>query len=133
MKKKLIIVLASVFIVAFAIYSYLYKSHRDIATETVSYSISVDDIYIAFQADEKSANAKYLDKTIEIYGKVTSIDLQNKIITVDGKLLARLTKGVQPDLQPESFIALKGRLTGYDDLLGEIQMDQCVINDKNKT
>lgn len=131
MKNKLIIALASILIIAFGIYSYLYKSHRDIATEAVSYSISVDAIYIAFQADEKSANAKYLDKTIEIYGKVTAIDLQNKIITVDGKLLARLTKGVPTGLQPESFIALKGRLTGYDDLLGEIQMDQCVIKDKN--
>lgn len=130
MKKKIIIVLISILIVVFAIYNYLYKSHRDIAAEAVSYSVSVDDIYTVFQVNEKAANAKYLDKTIEIYGKVTNIDLQNKIITVDGKLLARLTKGVPTQLKPQSFIALKGRLTGYDDLLGEIQMDQCVINDK---
>ena len=53
--------------------------------------------------------------------------MQNKIITVDEKLLARFTNGVQSNLKLQNFIVLKGRLTGYDDLLGEIQMDQCVI------
>lgn len=133
MRKKIIIAFVTILILAFTGYKYLYKSHRNIADEAVSYSVSVDDIYTTFQINEKSANEKYLDKTIEIYGKVTNIDLQNKIITVDGKLLARLTKGVPGHLKTQSFIALKGRLTGYDDLLEEIQMDQCVINDKIKT
>ena len=127
MKKKLLILAALLLLLAFITYKYMYQEHRDIATEKVTYSVSVDDIYTTFQVNEKSANAKYLDKTIEIYGKITNIDLQNKIITVDEKLLARFTNGIQSDLKLQNFIALKGRLTGYDDLLGEIQMDQCTI------
>ena len=127
MKKKIIIIASVLLVLAFITYKYMYRSHRDIATEKVTYSVSVDDIYTTFQVNEKSANAKYLDKTIEIYGKITNIDLQNKIITVDEKLLARFTNGIQNDLKLQKFIALKGRLTGYDDLLGEIQMDQCII------
>ena len=127
MKKKIIIIASVLLVLAFITYKYMYKSHRDIATEKVTYSVSVNDIYTTFQVNEKAANAKYLDKTIEIYGKITNIDLQNKIITVDEKLLARFTNGVQSNLKLQNFIALKGRLTGYDDLLGEIQMDQCVI------
>lgn len=131
MKKKLLITVAVLLVLAFCIYKYMYKEHRDIATEKVTYSVSVDDIYTTFQVNEKAANAKYLDKTIEIYGKITNIDLQNKIITVDEKLLARFTNGLQSDLKLQNSIALKGRLTGYDDLLGEIQMDQCTIKQSN--
>jgi hypothetical protein len=127
MKKKIIIIASVLLVLSFITYKYMYKSHRDIAAEKVTYSVSVNDIYTTFQVNEKAANAKYLDKTIEIYGKITNIDLQNKIITVDEKLLARFTNGVQSNLKLQNFIALKGRLTGYDDLLGEIQMDQCVI------
>ena len=124
MKKKLLILVAVLLVLTFITYKYMYKEHRDIATEKVTYSVSVDDIYTTFHINEKWADAKYLDKTIEIYGKITNIDLQNKIITVDGKLLARFTNGVQSDLKLQNFIALKRRLEGYDDLLGEIQMDQ---------
>lgn len=127
MKKKIFVFAAILLVLAFVSYKYMYKEHRDIAAEKVSYSVSVDDIYTTFQINEKSANAKYLDKTIEIYGKITNIDIQNKIITVDEKLLARFTNGIQADLKLQNVIALKGRVTGYDDLLGEIQMDQCTI------
>ncbi len=127
MRKKILIALVCILVLAFVGYKYMYKSHRDISAEAVSYSVSVDDIYINFQADEQSANAKYLDKTIEIYGKITNLDLQNKIITVDGKLLARLTNSIPANLKLQNVVALKGRLTGFDDLLGEIQMDQCTI------
>ncbi|WP_293896363.1 hypothetical protein [Flavobacterium sp.] len=127
MRKKIIIAVTVLLILAFAAYKYMYKSHRDISTETVSYSASVNEVYNAFQQNDSLANAKYLDKTIEIYGKITNIDLSNKIITVDKKLLARFTNSIPNTLQLQNAIALKGRVVGFDDLLEEIQMDQCTI------
>lgn len=127
MRKKIIIAVVSILVLAFIAYSYIFKSHRDIATESVCYNTSVTDVYNAFQKNDSLANAKYLDKTIEIYGKITNIDLQNKIITVDEKLLARFTNSIPSNLKLQNSIALKGRLIGYDDLLAEIQMDQCTI------
>lgn len=128
MKKKIIIVVVFIFlIVAFAGYKFLYKEHRDIASEDVTYTETVIQVFEAFQKDAQKANAKYLDKTIEISGKITNIDPQNKLITVDEKLSAKLTNGIPGDLKPQKAIVLKGRVVGYDDLLGEIQMDQCTI------
>ena len=127
MRKKIIIAVTVLLILAIAAYNYMYKSHRDISTETVSYSASVKEVYTAFQQNDSLANAKYLDKTIEIYGKITNIDLSNKIITVDKKLLARFTNSIPNTLQLQNSIALKGRVVGFDDLLEEIQMDQCTI------
>jgi hypothetical protein len=73
------------------------------------------------------ANAKYLDKTVAIRGKISNIDLENKIITVDEKLSARFTDKLPENIKPQDSITLKGRLVGFDDLLEEIQMDQCTV------
>lgn len=128
MRKKIVIIVAvAILVLAFITYSYIFKSHRDIASETVSYTTSVTDVYNAFKENESLANAKYLDKTIEINGKITKLDLETKIITVDEKLVARFTNSIPNNLILQNSISLKGRLIGYDDLLSEIQMDQCTI------
>lgn len=127
MRKKIIIALLILIVVAFGVYKFLYKEHRDIASEDVMYSETPAQVYDAFQKNDSLANSTYLDKTIEIYGKVTNIDLANKTITVDEKLSARFTNSIPGTLKPQNPITLKGRVVGYDDLLGEIQMDQCTI------
>lgn len=127
MKKKIIIAVSILLILAFAVYKFLYKEHRDIASEDVTYTETVIQVFEAFQKDTQKANAKYLDKTIEISGKITNIDPQNKLITVDEKLSARFTNSIPADIKPQKPIILKGRVVGYDDLLEEIQMDQCTI------
>jgi hypothetical protein len=127
MKKKIIIVLLILLVAAFGVYKFIYKEHRDIASEDVTYSETVLQVFDAFQKDATKANAKYLDKTIQISGKITNIDSQNKMITVDEKLSARFTNSVPANLKPQNPVILKGRVVGYDDLLEEIQMDQCTI------
>jgi uncharacterized protein YxeA len=127
MKKKLFIISSILLLVAFAAYTYLYKSHRDIQSETVSYSVSVEQVYKEFIKSDSLANTKYLDKTIEIYGKITAIDLSNKIITVDEKLFASFNSALKSDLKIGQNVKVKGRLLGFDDLLEELKMDQCVL------
>jgi hypothetical protein len=46
---------------------------------------------------------------------------------LDEKLLARFTNNIPNNLKLQTPIAVKGRLIGYDDLLAEIQLDQCTI------
>lgn len=125
MRKKMIIAVVSVIILIFVGYKYMYKSHRDISAEDVMYSSTVSEVYAEFQKNDSLANSKYLDKTVQIKGKITAIDIQNKIITVDERLLGRYTKGKHANLKVGDSITLKGRVVGYDDLLDEIQMDQC--------
>lgn len=127
MKNKIAIVLLVFLVLALIAYKYVYKGHRDIASESASFSISVQEIYIAFKQNDSIANKKYSDKAIEVQGKVTNIDHVNKIITLDNKLLARFTNGIDKSMKLQNTITLKGRVVGYDDILEEIQMDQCTI------
>lgn len=126
MKKKLLIVCFFVIIIAFLVYNYVYKSHRDISNEKESFAISVIDLKNDYRKNDSLANAKYLDKTIVIYGKITSLDLANRILSVDTSLSAILKEsGVSLNLNDS--IKLKGRFIGYDDLLEEFKMDECSV------
>ena len=126
MKKKLLIFLVFFITVAFLLYNYIYKSHRDISSEKESFAISVSNLKIDYSENDSLANNKYLDKVIVIYGKVTDVDLSSKSIVVDESLSATI-KNQLPSLKNGDSIRLKGRFIGYDDLLEEFKMDECAI------
>lgn len=125
MKKKVFILGLILVGVGFGVYKYLYQGHRDIATEDANYTATVNNIFNAFTTNDSLANAKYLDKTVALRGKISNIDFENKIVTVDEKVSARFTDKLPKTIKPQDSINLKGRLVGFDDLLEEIQMDQC--------
>ncbi|MBP8157432.1 MAG: hypothetical protein KAX93_03560 [Flavobacterium sp.] len=127
MKKKVFYLLLFLIVGAFAVYQYVYKSHRDIASEKANFTTTVQDVFTSFTENDSTANTKYLDKTIVIRGKISNIDYSGKIIMVDEKLSARFTDKLPEKLKLQDSIVLKGRLIGFDDLLGEIQLDQSTI------
>jgi hypothetical protein len=114
-------------ILGYLIYSYVYKSHRDIASEKESFLVTADAVYNEFKTDESKANQRYLDKTIDVYGKISSVDLKENTIVIDEKMFAVFKDKMPAGLQLQSEIKIKGRFIGYDDLLGEMKMDQCTI------
>lgn len=110
-----------------AAYFYTYKEHRDIATEKESYAIAVTDFFSEFQANETNANSKYLDKTIEVTGNLSSVDVATKSMVVNDKLFATFKEEPPQNLQLNAKIKIKGRFIGYDALVEELKMDQCVL------
>ncbi|RVT72270.1 hypothetical protein EOD40_15845 [Flavobacterium sufflavum] len=125
MKKIILVVLFLLLLVGG--YFYVYKEHRDIAKEEVSYDIAVPVLFSEYQSNESAANTKYLDKTIEVSGKVSSLNMETKSIVLDEKLFATFLDKIPSTIKPNSQIKIKGRLIGYDSLLEEIKMDQCII------
>lgn len=128
MKIKTILILFILFIVAVTgVYLYTYKEHRDIANEKESFTVAVTDIFLEFQANEVNANSKYLDKTIEVRGDLTSVDVATKSIVINDKLFATFKDFPPKTLQLNAKIKIKGRFLGYDALVEELKMDQCVL------
>lgn len=78
-----------------------------------------------FSVDESKANFKYLDKTVAVKGKITSIDALNKTIIIDEKVFILLKK--ISDVKQNEVITIQGRVIGYDSLLEEIKIDQAEI------
>lgn len=124
MNKKLIIFVVLV-IGIYLGYKYLYHDHRDIAKEDAAFSLSVKELVKEFEADETKATAKYLDKSVLITGKVTSVDLPSKTIVIDEKVFAIMSQTT--DVKVGSNTSVQGRLIGFDSLLGEIKLDQSTL------
>ncbi len=127
MKKKLLIFVLLVVAVLIGGYFYAYKGHRDIASEAADFELTVNDLSKAFSENDSLANAKYADKTIQIYGKITQIDLSSSTIVVDEKLSAVFADSILPKIKVQDAVTIKGRFVGYDDLLEEFKVDQVTL------
>jgi hypothetical protein len=124
--KSVLLVLVLVVVGFTAIYFYAYQDHRDIATEEPSFSLNAQDLKSEFSSDFEKASGIYANKTMVIYGNITALDLDNKILMLNESISILGIENLQ-SLKLEQQITIKGRLVGYDELLEEIVVDQSVI------
>ena len=55
-------------------YNMYNKPHRDIAAESTDFKITADELYSQYELNEQASNEKYLDKVIEVSGKIEDIE-----------------------------------------------------------
>ena len=112
-------------IIALVIYNYIYKSHRNIKTEITSFVITASDLANEFTSDIKNSNEKFLDKTLEISGIVTSVDKTS--LEIENNISCYFDNTITNDQLLHKKITVKGRCIGFDELLDEIKIDQCTV------
>ncbi len=106
-------------------YNYVYHGHRSIERQDADYRLAVAPLEQKFLTDARAANIQYANKVIEVTGKVTAADTVAHVLTIDEKLLAECS--LVPLPHTGTVVRIKGRFVGYDDLLGELRMDQATI------
>jgi hypothetical protein len=108
-------------------YNYLYKEHRSIETENAKFSLTAQQIHSEFNKDALVSLNKYGNETIAISGQVSEIN--ETTITIDDKVFCQFSKKIsQKEISLNSKITVKGRFIGYDDLLEQVKLGQCIIN-----
>ncbi|MFM2369943.1 MAG: hypothetical protein RL619_2260 [Bacteroidota bacterium] len=125
MKKKTKIIISVLILVIFGIADYnyvMYGGARDLSTEDTAYTVSSKSIVNEFDSNIEKSNKKYLEKAIAIKGTITKITGTEVII--DDSIICNL-KELDPSIMKNQVITLKGRVVGYDDLMGELKLDQC--------
>ena len=127
MKRNIILTVAVLAIAATGLYFYMYQDHRNIATEDAAYKVSVRTLQSSYSESDSLFNARYLDETIAVSGKVTALDPAGRSIVIDSVLYVQLDTAMPP-LKMAEAVTVKGRLIGYDDLLGEFKMDQASLS-----
>ena len=105
-------------------YGFLYKPARDISTEKSAFTITATDIADEYADDITATDSKCLNKTLEVSGMITEI--RDSIVLLDGKVVCGF------DIKPANVtlnenITVKGRCIGFDELFGEVKLDQCTI------
>ncbi len=129
MKKKSLKVITLVFTVIVVmllfVYGYVYKDARNIASEDAAYTISAQQLVSEYEMDTQSAGAKYLNKTIAVEGTVTHV--ADSLITIDSAVFCLFDN--KEEIKVDDVVTVKGRCIGYDEIFGEVKLDQCSSND----
>jgi hypothetical protein len=127
-KKNLKILIIAGSIIAsgllYGYYGFLYKPARDISSEQSEFTVPANGLAGEYAANTQTADAKYLNKAIEIEGRVTEV--RDSLIVLDNKVVCGF------DMKPTAIdrnknITIKGRCIGFDELFGEVKLDQCTI------
>ena len=123
-KFKIILLFVGILIIGYLAYNYILTGGaRDLENEKSEFSVSATAIFGEFSSNSETATTKYLNKALEISGAVTSINAN--VIILDGKVSCQLQQPQKVELN--KAVKIKGRVTGYDDLLEELKLDQCLI------
>ena len=78
-----------------------------------------------FTRNIDASETNYLNKTIVVSGKISEI--KKDYVVLDNSVLCQFKNQIKIPLELASLIKIKGRFIGYDDLLEEIKIDQCII------
>lgn len=129
MKKKIILI--APVIILFGVFGYCYVWYggaRNVSAEDAVFNVSSKNIIAEFDSDIDKSNAKYLEKAIAITGNVSKIN--EKQIIIDNTIVCDL-KEPDSSIKEDQQVTLKGRVVGYDDLMGEIKLDECSVINNN--
>jgi hypothetical protein len=95
------------------------KPHRDPQSEE-SIKISATELFRSYETDEAAANALYLDKALEVSGKISEVTTNQELIPIVVLEVGNPMFGVRctmegPTVQakPGDTVKIKGICTGY--------------------
>ena len=101
----------------------LIKDKED-SEEEAAHSIPADKLAGDYAANAQEADAKYLNKTLEIQGTVTEV--RDSVMILDNAVFCGMHSAHENN-NLNKTITIKGRCIGYDELFGEVKLDQCTL------
>jgi len=134
MRKKYILIAVVFWFLLIGIGYYLYtKPHSSVADKKTDLLINASELYEQFQHDESTANGRFIDKIIEVKGRVSEI--QHMGVRTSLQLDAGVAMGgincsladSSPSLQVPprgSLVTIKGKCAGF---IMDVNLVDCVI------
>lgn len=104
-------------------YFYLNRSHRNIQSEEVKYTVTSSELEESFT--KSGPKNDIADQVIQTKGRITALD--EKSVTLDKKIEVRFLKKLPAGLEKGREVTIKGRCVGYDDLLEVVKVDQALL------
>lgn len=122
-KSKVIIsLLILIAISVVVVYQYSMRPPKKIEAKKVDFTGTSD----AFLSKVKEDFSIWQDKVVVLSGTITNND--GKGVTLSDQIYCQFREDVNiSSIQNNQEIKIKGRVIGYDDLLEELKLDQCII------
>jgi hypothetical protein len=131
-RKKTAIIIAGLLVMASAsiyfYYGFLFKEARNIESEVPDFNVAATKLFEDYNSNPEKADSLYLNKTIEITGKVTKET--DSVVILENTVFCLFTQKIK-DRVINNKVRVKGKCIGYDELFQEVKLDQCTINKQN--
>jgi len=128
MNKKIKIILFALIaigLIGFIAYNYvMYGGARNLENEETNFSVTSASITSEFTTNTETANKKYLEKAVAVKGKITAVNGNEVILD---EIIICSFKNQDSSIKIGQTVTIKGRIVGYDDLMGELKLDQCFV------
>lgn len=134
MRKRLFIATISTILIAIVVALYTFRtSPESLSSETPDFILSSEAIATAFETNEATANASYLNKIVVVEGKVTEIDkteTDKTLIILEGSATASISSlfanNQLPNKLPQvgTIIKVKGKCNGF---IFDVILTKCSI------
>ncbi|TBX69211.1 hypothetical protein EZL74_07480 [Flavobacterium silvisoli] len=129
MSKKTKVLVFIIIIIAIGFFSvryYVYHGgQRDIQSEETAFTVTSSSIVAEFTSNTEASNKKYLEKPVAISGTVTSVNAAGVILD---NTVNCIFATANPAVKVNQKVIVKGRVVGFDDLFGELKLDQCNLS-----
>jgi len=137
-KIVLIIVIAGALIGAGSVYYVFNKPHRNVEGEAAAFKMEAKAFFDEFNTDETASNTKYLNKVIQVKGKIVSFTKETGEVSItlnsetEGINCAMDSTGVVENkveidkLKVGDDVTLKGKCDGFDMIMG-IVLTRCFL------
>jgi hypothetical protein len=135
MKKNILVMIAIGMVAALVAGYYLWnKPHRDMQRADADFKLEASTLFAEFEADEAKANKQYLDKVIEVTGKVAEVSVEQTtvILSAETGLFGvrcewdAVGKTPFPKFEVGESVTLKGTCSGF---LGDVVLSRCVLSE----
>jgi len=120
--KRILWVLVAILIAAFGMYKYAYQAHETTEHMATDFVGNSSDFLSKIQDNPDN----WQNKVVQLTGIITSKDEKGISLNKSIYCQFRTPTEVSP-LKTTQEITIKGRIIGYDDLLEELKLDQCIL------
>ncbi|MDC1162331.1 hypothetical protein OAT18_02695 [Tenacibaculum sp.] len=121
-KNRLLVTLFFIIVGGYSAYNYAYKPHEIIEELDIHFKGTT----IEFLEKASQNFSDWNTKIVELSGKVTTLDKAG--FTLNNQIYCQLKNIENSSLIIENqTIKIKGRVIGYDDLLDELKIEQCIL------
>lgn len=117
----MVIALLTTITTTLSLVNYLYKPHQNIEDLPPIYTGNSSS-FIALVSNDYSI---WNNKVVEITGNISEVS--NNSLIIDSFLFCQLLENTNYKLKPNTFITIKGIVIGYDELLHELKLTQCIV------
>ncbi|MFY7670342.1 hypothetical protein ACOSP6_04585 [Tenacibaculum sp. MEBiC06402] len=121
-KNKKLIIFSLLLVIGILGYNQIFKEAKTTEEINTAFEGSSGELLTLLSAEDSQLN----NKAVQITGVITSINSEG--IIIDKAIFCQFAKPeTRQQLKEQQKVKIKGIIVGYDDLLNELKLNQCII------